>query len=46
MINDILRDLLDAGTVVYIDDILIYSEIEKEHKALVKEVLERLRKAG
>jgi hypothetical protein len=41
-----LRDLLDAGTVVYIDDILIYSENEEEHKALVKEVLERLKKAG
>jgi hypothetical protein len=36
MINDVLRDLLDAGTVVYIDDILIYSENEEEHKALVK----------
>jgi hypothetical protein len=46
MINDVLRDLLDAGTVVYIDDILIYSENEEEHKALVKEVLERLKKAG
>jgi hypothetical protein len=46
MINDVFRDLLDAGTVVYIDDILIYSENEEEHKALVKEVLERLKKAG
>jgi hypothetical protein len=45
MINDVLRDLLDAGTVVYIDDILIYSENEEEHKALVKEVLKRLKKA-
>jgi hypothetical protein len=39
MINDVLRDLLDAGTVVYIDDILIYSENEEEHKRLVKEVV-------
>jgi hypothetical protein len=46
MINDVLRDLLDAGTVVYIDDILIYSENEEEHKALVKEVLERFKNAG
>jgi hypothetical protein len=28
------------------DDILIYSENEEEHKALVKEVLQRLKKAG
>lgn len=46
MINDVLRDLLDAGTVVYIDDILIYSENEDEHRALVKEVLKRLKKAS
>jgi hypothetical protein len=46
MINDVLRDLLDAGTVVYIDDILIYSENEEEHKRLVKEVLTRLKQAG
>jgi hypothetical protein len=45
MFNDVTRDLLDAGTVVYIDDIQIYSENEDEHKALVKEVLERLTKA-
>jgi hypothetical protein len=46
MINDVLRDLLDPGAVVYIDDILIYSGNEEEHRALVKEVLERLKKAG
>jgi hypothetical protein len=46
MTNDVLRDLLDAGTVVYIDDILIYSENEEEHKRLVKEVLTRLKLAG
>jgi hypothetical protein len=46
IINDVLRDLLDAGTVVYIDDILIYSENEEEHKRLVKEVLTRLKQSG
>jgi len=29
MINDVLRDLLDAGTVVYVDDILFYSETDE-----------------
>ena len=46
MINDILWDLLDAGTVVYIDDILIYSGNEEEHGELVMEVLKRLKGAG
>jgi len=46
MINDLLRDLLDVGTVVYIDDILIYSETEEEHIRLVKEVLKRLNRAS
>jgi hypothetical protein len=44
MMNDILRDMLDAGTVVYIDDILIYSETEEQHVELVREVLSRLEK--
>ena len=29
MINDVFHDLLDEGVVVYLDDILIYSEDEK-----------------
>jgi hypothetical protein len=37
--------LLDEGVVVYIDDILIYSETEKEHELLVKKVLQKLREA-
>ena len=42
MISHILRDLIDAGVVAYIDDILIYSKTEEEHIELVKEVLRRL----
>jgi hypothetical protein len=42
--NEILWDLRERGVVVYIDDILIHSKDAKEHKALVKEVLMRLRK--
>ena len=44
--NNILHDLLDDGVIVYIDDILIYSDDEKTHVKLVQEVLSRLDKAG
>jgi hypothetical protein len=44
MIHDILRDLLDRGVIAYLDDILIYSETEEEHEALLAEVLSRLEK--
>ena len=46
MMDHILYDLLDEGVVVYLDDILIYSESMEEHERLVKEVLARLNKAG
>ena len=46
MIHDILRDLLDRGVVAYLDDILIYSETEEEHTALVSEVLRCLEEHG
>ena len=42
IMNTILRNFLDYGVVVYLDDILIYSEKEEEHIALVKEVLAQL----
>ena len=42
MMNTILRDFLDHGVVVYLDDILIYSENEEEHIPLVKKVLAQL----
>jgi len=42
MMNKILREFLDHGVVVYLDDILIYSENYKEHVELVKKVLARL----
>jgi len=46
MIDHILHNLLDEGVVVYIDDILIYSQTQKEHEILEKKVLARLNKAG
>src|SRR5436853_4505217 len=42
MMNDISRDRIDMGVVIYLDDILIYSESEEDHVALVKRVLSRL----
>ena len=43
MMNEILREFLDQGVVVYIDDILIYTKTVKEHITLVRKVLQRLR---
>jgi len=45
-VNDVLRDFLDDFVVVYLDDILIYSENPEEHTAHVKKVLQRLEAAG
>ena len=45
-INDTLRDLLDVICTAYLDDILIYSDDELEHKAHVKQVVDRLHAAG
>ena len=42
MMNTILREFLDHGVVVYLDDILIYSKSLEDHKALIKQVLGRL----
>jgi len=42
MMNEILREFLDHGVVVYLDDILIYSENMDDHSKLVQKVLDRL----
>jgi hypothetical protein len=44
--NDIFSDLLDVCVIVYLDDILIYSDNMSQHKKHIKEVLRRLRKHG
>ena len=37
--NDIFSNLLNICVIVYLDDILIYSEDMTQHKAHIKEVL-------
>ena len=44
--NNIFSNLLDACVVIYLDDILIYSNNMSEHHRHVKEVLKCLCKAG
>jgi hypothetical protein len=46
MANDIFRDFLDIFTIVYLDDILIYSKTQEEHDVHVCQVLQRLREYG
>ena len=43
MMVDIFRDILDVFVVVYLDDLLIFSEDFDSHVAHVREVLSRLR---
>ena len=43
LMNDIFRDLLDVYCVIYIDDILIYSETLEDHKVHVRTILQRLK---
>jgi hypothetical protein len=41
--NEIFADLVDVTVVVYLDDILIFSDNEEDHVRHVREVLRRLR---
>ena len=41
-INDLLREYLDQRVIVYLDDILIYSDNEDEYTVLMSKVLKTL----
>jgi hypothetical protein len=43
LMNSVFMDYLDKFVVVFIDDILIYSQREEEHANHLKMVLQRLR---
>ncbi|KAL0543776.1 hypothetical protein IC582_018881 [Cucumis melo] len=43
LMNRVFRELLDTFVIVFIDDILIYSKTEAEHKEHLRMVLETLR---
>jgi hypothetical protein len=42
LMNNVFMDYLDKFVVVFIDDILIYSQSEEEHVGHLKMVLQRL----
>ena len=44
--NDIFADMIDINVIVYLDNILVYSDDLAEHKRHVQEVLWRLRANG
>ena len=44
IINHILYNLLNNGILVYINNILIYTETIKEHNRLILDILEYLRR--
>ena len=46
MANDIFRDFLDIFTIIYLDDILIFSKTQEEHDEHVHQVLQRLQEYG
>jgi hypothetical protein len=43
LMNSVFMDYLDKFVVVFIDDILIYSQNEQEHEEQLRKVLQRLR---
>jgi hypothetical protein len=43
MMNEVLKEFLDQGVVVYIDNVLIYTKIIEEHHKPFTKVLKNLK---
>jgi hypothetical protein len=43
LMNDIFQDLLDECVIVYLDDILVYSNNSEDHERHLRTVLQRLK---
>ncbi|XP_043227505.1 uncharacterized protein LOC122384293 [Amphibalanus amphitrite] len=46
MMTTVLKDLLHQSVVVYLDDVLIFTETLEQHVAVLREVFERLERNG
>lgn len=44
VMNEVFKDLVDKGVIIYMDDIAVYSKTKSEHLRLLNEVFERLKK--
>ena len=44
VMNEVFRNLVDKGVIIYMDDIAVYSKTSNEHLKILKEVFERLKK--
>jgi len=44
--NDIFADMIDINVIVYLDNILVYSDSLTKHQSHIQEVLRRLRSNG
>jgi hypothetical protein len=42
--NSIFKDLIDDYVIIYLDDILIFSQNKEDHTKHIQEVLQRLRR--
>ena len=42
LMNSILQPYLDKFVVVYLDDIVVFSDLDKEHKEYIALLLEKL----
>ena len=45
-INEVLMEHIDMGCIVYLDDVLIYSNTLEQHRKDVSDILEAIRKSG